>query len=1044
MPSFLDRLQKEARFFLFARTVFSLVVGFLCWSGLLLLLDLYDAYAPIREADASLWIYWVAGIALLCFFGLLLFSWIRRPSLSNLARKVEGSNPQLKDLLNTAVEIERKDSAPNLMEKRALREMSKSSERVDWRTGLGLGPSFWNLIVVGFVGGALLSWWHLDRSPVKKMLDAWTGELGLVVTSGIFSGTEMIELPPSTEIQRGADVSIYAEIIRPHRGRYEGWIETKEQEQIVRTPMIPSEKASTMEFILPVVEQPVEYRVATPSLESEWYNIVPFDPPVLEFATWNFIPPGYMKLDEFTHQGFGYVKVPEGSQISLTVRTGNHPPSVGAKLYASDKNHTLNRDGKFTFSWGATLEQDWRAKLSLFDLDHPHRAEVLHDEVVLAPIPDEPPLVEISEPAKDLELGVDSDPLLIDVYANDDFGVSDIRLHVSHDGEKYEEELFVDPVEQEKSVTGILDLNNYALAVGDVLTYMAFAVDNKEPEGQIARSEIYFIEILPPEGNSSNSQFEGGDMGQDSKEIPVREFINRTKKIIRDTYDGMLEEGLEMETRSLAISAEALDLKHDMTKVYDEFEGRFPIADGLDLGELLNEATYHIEQTEIYTGDLELEPSLESSEQTLRKLVQLYAFLQEMEKQKAQGQGQQPQDSKGEQGEQQEKMEEEETAQTPSEKLNKLAKELEKLNEFEQRQDDINQKMGRSARSGKQGEINQEIARNQSELRNDVEAFKDQKYNQTGRLGDVADLEEAGNEMKEGAGDLRRDKPHEAQPHGELAAEALGRAKNRIEGEMAQIAADMIDQLTQQANQLGGAQSDLRTETENATGGQGEELKEQQDQLNHGIEELMEDIDQAARGLGKYKERATEDLMQSLQEAKEGGMEKSARRASNSLLYEGFSQAAKEQQKVEDGLGQLGDRLQAVEDKLRNENNPALANLADHLQRMEEQMGSSGSADLKEMNEEAARSIGNLPQAEEDIRLQNLTQMFEAAAYSEDPNNARSLSAGAVQEATDLIQQFFWQQAMENHLINNQQSTRAPARYRRQVEEYFRRIAEGE
>jgi len=1044
MPSFLDRLQKEARFFLFARAVFSLVVGFLCWSGLLLLLDLYDAYAPIREADASLWIYWVAGIALLCFFGLLLFSWIRRPSLSNLARKVEGSNPQLKDLLNTAVEIERKDSAPNLMEKRALREMSKSSERVDWRTGLGLGPSFWNLIVVGFVGGALLSWWHLDRSPVKKMLDAWTGELGLVVTSGIFSGTEMIELPPSTEIQRGADVSIYAEIIRPHRGRYEGWIETKEQEQIVRTPMIPSEKASTMEFILPVVEQPVEYRVATPSLESEWYNIVPFDPPVLEFATWNFIPPGYMKLDEFTHQGFGYVKVPEGSQISLTVRTGNHPPSVGAKLYASDKNHTLNRDGKFTFSWGATLEQDWRAKLSLFDLDHPHRAEVLHDEVVLAPIPDEPPLVEISEPAKDLELGVDSDPLLIDVYANDDFGVSDIRLHVSHDGEKYEEELFVDPVEQEKSVTGILDLNNYALAVGDVLTYMAFAVDNKEPEGQIARSEIYFIEILPPEGNSSNSQFEGGDMGQDSKEIPVREFINRTKKIIRDTYDGMLEEGFEMETRSLAISAEALDLKHDMTKVYDEFEGRFPIADGLDLGELLNEATYHIEQTEIYTGDLELEPSLESSEQTLRKLVQLYAFLQEMEKQKAQGQGQQPQDSKGEQGEQQEKMEEEETAQTPSEKLNKLAKELEKLNEFEQRQDDINQKMGRSARSGKQGEINQEIARNQSELRNDVEAFKDQKYNQTGRLGDVADLEEAGNEMKEGAGDLRRDKPHEAQPHGELAAEALGRAKNRIEGEMAQIAADMIDQLTQQANQLGGAQSDLRTETENATGGQGEELKEQQDQLNHGIEELMEDIDQAARGLGKYKERATEDLMQSLQEAREGGMEKSARRASNSLLYEGFSQAAKEQQKVEDGLGQLGDRLQAVEDKLRNENNPALANLADHLQRMEEQMGSSGSADLKEMNEEAARSIGNLPQAEEDIRLQNLTQMFEAAAYSEDPNNARSLSAGAVQEATDLIQQFFWQQAMENHLINNQQSTRAPARYRRQVEEYFRRIAEGE
>ena len=60
-----------------------------------------------------------------------------------------------------------------------------------------------------------------------------------------------------------------------------------------------------------------------------------------------------------------------------------------------------------------------------------------------------------------------------------------------------------------------------------------------------------------------------------------------------------------------------------MTKTYDEFEGMFPIVDGLDLGELLNEATYHIEQTEIFTGNQELEESIESSEQTLRKLVQL-------------------------------------------------------------------------------------------------------------------------------------------------------------------------------------------------------------------------------------------------------------------------------------------------------------------------------------------------------------------------------------------------------------------------------------
>ena len=67
MPSFWTGYRKKP-LFSFARTVFSLVVGFLCWAGLLLLLDLYDAYAPIREADASFWIYWVAGMAALLFW----------------------------------------------------------------------------------------------------------------------------------------------------------------------------------------------------------------------------------------------------------------------------------------------------------------------------------------------------------------------------------------------------------------------------------------------------------------------------------------------------------------------------------------------------------------------------------------------------------------------------------------------------------------------------------------------------------------------------------------------------------------------------------------------------------------------------------------------------------------------------------------------------------------------------------------------------------------------------------------------------------------
>ena len=84
---------------------------------------------------------------------------------------------------------------------------------------------------------------------------------------------------------------------------------------------------------------------------------------------------------------------------------------------------------------------------------------------------------------------------------------------------------------------------------------MALAMDNKEPDGQIARSEIYFIEILPPEGNSTDSDAE---MDGEQKEIPVRDFINKTKKIIRSTYDALLEDDLRKEKLGLAISTDAL------------------------------------------------------------------------------------------------------------------------------------------------------------------------------------------------------------------------------------------------------------------------------------------------------------------------------------------------------------------------------------------------------------------------------------------------------------------------------------------------------
>ena len=461
-------------------------------------------------------------------------------------------------------------------------------------------------------------------------------------------------------------------------------------------------------------------------------------------------------------------------------------------------------------------------------------------------------------------------------------------------------------------------------------------------------------------------------MSGEQKEIPVRDFINKTKKIIRSTYDALLEEELKKEKLSLAIATDSLNLKNEMTKVFDEFEGQFPVVDGIDLGELLNEATYHIEQTEIYAGDQMLEDSLEPSEKTLRKLVQLYALLQKMQKQKSKGKGK-PKESK----ESAEKSEQSgEPTEDPGKELKELAKDLERLKEFEERQKELNREIGRSASAGKKGEINQEISQSQEDLRRDVSGLREKWYEKSGRLGDVNSLDRAGQEMKEAAGDLRRDSPRNAQPHGDLAAEALSGAISEVEAAMAALAAGMVDALQNQASELAGQQRDLAEDTSNAKDGDGENLKDRQEGLNDSVDDLLEQIDRTARSMGDFNENATEDLLGSARNSRNEGIERSGKRAANSLLYEAFPQAKKEEDKVAENLEDLSDELQGVADKLRNIGNSALRELVQELQNTQQELPGMSGEELKEKSEELAKAIGSMPNAEQDERPFGISPSF--------------------------------------------------------------------
>ena len=1041
MYEFIRILNSESWFLVFFRSVLALVVGLLSWPVVIFLIDLYDIYSPILEEDSMQWVIMACALSTLLCLVMIVVSWIRKPSAVDLAIKVEKANPQLHDLLNCAVELQKKSKSQNLtfMENRVLQTTDSKVRSIAWGQGTRPNPLYWVSVIVGLCVGAGLVVWGAGQSPVKKAIDSLSVEPGLTVSTSLTGTLSQKEGPPSNEFTRGSDVSIFADIIRGHRGQKKARIEYVSGEETESVEMLETSVIGRFEYVVPAIGEIFEYRIVTPSLVSGWHNVIPYDPPALKSALWNIAPPAYLKMDSFEHDGFGYVRAPEGSEISLNLEVEPLPERVDAKLISIDGNLSLeNKQTRYTHNF--VLDREWKGHIELYDIDKPERPPIVYDDLVFAPIPDEPPLVEITEPAKDLQLPSDA-TFLVEVFASDDHGVTDVRMRIEHAGESEEETIFVDPIEKEKRLTYVFDLGERALAVGDVLTYMALASDNKEPESQLARSEIYFIEVLPPEGNSTDA--EGGDMEGETKEIPVRDFINKTKKIIRSTYDAMLEsDENKAERLAVALSSDALGLKHEMTKVYDENEGSFPTVDGIDLGELLNEATYHIEQTEIYAGDQMLQESLEPSGKTLRKLVQLYALMQKMQKQKSKGKGKPSENEEIAEGEQE--SQEQEPGKDPAEQLRELAEDLDKLKEMENRQKGLNREMGRSAEAGVEGEQNKETAQEQEDLRRDLQELRDEWYKESGKLGDVASLDQAGEEMKGAAGNLRRDQPREAQPQGQLASEALGNAISEVEGKMAGIAASMVEQLGEQAGGLAKGQRQLGESTDKALPGDGEKLKETQEQLNEEIEKLLENIDQTARAMGGFNENATEDLLKEARESREGGIERSGKRAENSLLYEAFPQAKKEEEKVAENLEELEKGLEQVENKLRNLGNSALQELAERLQRNLEQLPGLGEEELREEAKELAKAIGSMPNASEDERLQNLTQFFEQIGFSEEPSKGKSMAAAAMTEALELVEQFFWQNAKQDLLKRNLETSSAPNRYKRQVEEYFRRIAEGE
>ncbi len=1097
MPEIERNLRAAARKLQGWKSQLAVLLSIGLFSGLLLLLALVDNLSPMQERTNLAILVGLAVFTVVLLGGTLLSAFLRKPHRQSMARKVEDDHPGLMDIFNCAIDLlERKSpDEMNRMEKRVLEEAAKRTSDLSIASSLLPKPGIRGLALLGIAACCGFLVYSQTLGPVRKAVNSY-----VEMKTGQVTG--LLATPGDGEFPRGSDVAIQAHI---YRGTREASIEyqvagggsafepmrleskadaepihfkfvealDKGIGSILETDiphgLVPGQAIElsgggewaagihkvisadgshlaiaknpptgnpplgegklkplpAQEFYFYGINQPVRYRVVTPELTGAWHTLTSFIPPDIKKITWKITPPPYTQLPASEQAGYGKIRLPEGGLIEFGIE-GTPPESMA---YLVRDGNELEIDGG-NGNWSHHMLPSSDTSFQLL-LRTPEKREILSPSVPLEILPDEPPIVEIRKPAKDQQLKQE-EMLVVEAYGVDDYGLSQARLVLRLPAGERAVDFPINPVVKQKTLHGSVRLADLGLAVGDYFSYYVEVADNKPSEPQWARSGIYFVEIIPPEMDPQDGQ------GESPKEIPLRNLINENKRLLRETYTGIPLPQPEKQEQSRKVTSIAHSLEQDMNRVYSENKENFRG----ELEFLFKGAMEQIGQAEAAASKSLLDQTLAHSEDSLRNLVKIAAMLR-----RPPSKSQKPSKSEGSEGESQSQPQQQpqgkDQQQNLAEEFQKMQEDLAAAQDLLKQQQTLNPQISRNASTGRKGEPNQKLAGKQGEISKATKALRDRVYGRTGKYAFADPLEKAEKEMAGTKGNLEKDDPSAAQPHGLRAEEALKDAVQTMESAVRQLGTQMIQQLAQESQSLSQQQGELGESTQAGQKGDGERLKNGQQHINRSVDEFLSKMTQVARALEKVSPKANEALFGTASEARKGGVEKSGKRAENALNYEIFKKALEEQEKIKRELDKASLSLDDIQRKLANEGNELLQQALQEIAQQRSELPGMDAGQTEKARKELAAKLSELEATSQNVMLQNIVQQLKHGKFSDQIARNVGETSEILSQAQEVLQTFLWQDALKDAMQQNRETTAPPRKYKGQVQEYFRRLAEG-
>ena len=841
------------------------------------------------------------------------------------------------------------------------------------------------------------------------------------------------------------------------------------------------------------VDDDFRFKVTTPSLASRWHRISVYDPPVYEELSLEVEPLPYMQRNARKFNEFCDLELVAGETVKLSLKTA---PEVKASLEWEKKRQPLSheviaklppnrqnaasegeerkrgvvttpslsdeaiaprREGGWDESFAiASHDNDGWQRLDFSPAQSGPCLLLLEDQashsshysMEITVIPDMPPVVALTEPTKDVTLKP-GDSLRIMAQVSDDFGLDECQLLYSvNGGERHSLTLRkAEPttIEKEWEIVSLWDIPSLKLEVGDLLSCLLVAKDNRQPNHQQAKSDLFFVVIRPDQDSMEMES----DQKSEEKKANVSDLIAESKRLMRLSWDIMGMDSSSLRDRMekelvVGLNELELEVRKRVTSLAKEVGG--------NLGEPLTTLFAQVSEQLLAASRMAerrlFEESIPPQERALSALVAIETELIKNSMKSQKGKGDDQQSEEGQDDEKKEQLSSSEKPQPAKPDLKAMKELIEELRRIIAQQESINSGLAR------EDTILESMAARQRKLQEATDALNG-RIEPHKELGQAShSLKRASSEMTGGAEALTTGNRQVGGIHGARSRMQLVAALRILEEALRSAAANEVKRLSEMAGQLAESQrqeaqnseelSQQQKRDEQAASG----ARERQNALNEATEQLKREIREAVGELEEDYPKATEAMTEALKQADNRGLQRSQTRAKNALLYKRFDRAAREQNDAGNFLQELANSLHSAAESMPGMGEQELREMLEQLQNTASKMQNAmqdGDQEramqrIEEAREEASRITDEAANATKNRRLQELSNQLTLPSNGENPTQAGVISLRDIAEAAAIIGNMLDDITAKKQRQLLRRSSAPPEKYRRQVEDYFRKL----